>query len=93
MTSPALTTRQAEVLAFIVEHKEDKGYPPTIREIAVELGISSPNGLSWHMTELERKGYIRVEPGTARGIVVLQEGLPLLGRVVGERAVVEMREA
>jgi repressor LexA len=43
--------------------------PPTLREIATHLGISGTLGAQKHLTALERKGYIRKEPGSSRGIM------------------------
>jgi len=67
---PKLTKRQQEVLDFIVRSIQDQGFPPSIREIQGEFGIRSPNGANHHLVALERKGYIRREPGVARSITV-----------------------
>lgn len=55
---PALTKRQAEVLAFIQKTIEKLGYPPTVREIGENLGIRSTNGVADHLKALKRKGYL-----------------------------------
>ena len=70
--SDKLTPRQAEILGFIIGHIEKIGYPPTIAEIGKEFGILSTNGSDDHLRALERKGYIRRKPHTARAIVVLK---------------------
>ncbi len=81
-----LTPRQEEVLGFILETLERRGYPPSIREICEALGISSTRGALLHLKALERKGYISRSPG-ARAIQVrgaLRGGvayLPLVGEV------------
>lgn len=46
-----------------------RGVPPTIREIGVELGISSPNGVRSHLNALVRKGFLRREHQRARSLV------------------------
>lgn len=66
------TPRQAQVLRYIVAHIVHKGYPPTVREIVLHLGVTSTNGVNDHLVALERKGYIRRDPRTARGICVLR---------------------
>jgi len=84
-----LTPRQAEILALIERRIQAHGYPPTRSEIAAELGFSSANAAESHLRALAKKGYIRLQSGISRGIVVLQRtllptdqrGLPLVGRV------------
>ena len=77
-----LTPRQAEILAFIKRCLEDNGFPPTRAEIAQELGFKSPNAAEEHLKALAKKGVIVLEPGSARGIrLVEQLGLPLIGSV------------
>jgi len=68
--TPALTPKQAAVLAWI---QANSGYySPTVREIARQFGIASPNGVACHLDALERKGFIRRTPGIARGIEVVR---------------------
>jgi repressor LexA len=63
-----LTPRQAEILALIRRRIAHAGSPPSVREIQAETGIRSPNGVICHLRALARKGCIRVEGLTARGI-------------------------
>lgn len=65
-----LTDRQAAVLDFIREQSADKGFPPTVREIAQHFGIRSPNGVMCHLRALQKKGAIVREPGVSRAIRV-----------------------
>lgn len=77
-----LTTRQAEVLDVIKTHLAESGYPPTRADIAAQFGFKSPNAAEEHLRALARKGFIKVIPGTSRGIRLMQDdGLPLVGRV------------
>ncbi len=83
-----LTARQAEILQFIRDTLEASGYPPTRAEICTAFGFSSPNAAEEHLRALERKGAIRLEPGAARGIrLVEQLGLPLIGHVAAGRPI------
>lgn len=81
-----LTPRQEEVLDYLLRTLEQKGYPPSIREICDALGFSSTRGALRHLEALERKGYISRASG-ARAIRVretLREAaayLPLVGEV------------
>jgi repressor LexA len=83
-----LTTRQAEILAFIKTCIEDNGYPPTRAEIAQQLGFKSPNAAEEHLKALARKGAIEMTPGASRGIRIPgfepnqdEDSLPVIGRV------------
>ncbi len=81
-----LTSRQSEILQLIRDSIENNGYPPTRAEICSAFGFSSPNAAEEHLRTLERKGAIRMEPGAARGIrLVEQLGLPLIGHVAAGR--------
>ena len=66
-----LTARQAEVLAFIKRHSALCGRPPTRAEISEHFGWSSINAADDHVRALVRKGAIRRDKNTARGLVVL----------------------
>lgn len=88
-----LTERQSEVLEFIVQSLSEKGYPPTVAEIAEHFSFASPNAAASHLNALKKKGYIRVEARASRGIEVLRSAsgaqvssvfapaLPIVGRV------------
>jgi repressor LexA len=69
-----LTERQREVLAFIVRFRNERGVPPSLRELARGLGLASINGVSQHLDALQRKRYIDRGPAMAsRAIRVLRE--------------------
>lgn len=65
-----LTDKQERILNFIVDYVEDKGYPPSIREIGTAFEISSLRGVTVHLDALERKGYIK-RANTSRSITVI----------------------
>ena len=69
-----LTKRQAQTLDFIRQSIEERGYPPTLREIGESMGIRSTNGVNDHLRALERKGYLRREDMKSRALrLVTQE--------------------
>lgn len=68
-----LTNRQQEIYDFIRDQMLDRGYGPTVREIANEFGIKSPNGVMCHLRALEKKGLIRRDPKKARAIELTGE--------------------
>lgn len=76
-----LTERQAEILEVIRVYIADTGRPPSRPELAKLLGISSTNGVFKHLDALARKGAIELSPNAARGIRVIDQGLPLVGKV------------
>jgi len=83
-----VTRRQREILDFISGHLDDKGYAPSFEEIARQFGFRSLATVHEHLTNLERKGYIRRAHNESRAIEIVppkgQTGateLPLLGLV------------
>ena len=63
-----LTDRQAKVLEFIIDSLDERGYPPTIREIGMHMDIRSTNGVNDHLKALERKGYLLREQSKSRAL-------------------------
>jgi repressor LexA len=77
--APGLTERQLEVLRFIAREIEERGYPPTIREIGEALGIASTNGVNDHLKALEKKGYLVRDPVKSRALSPTQSARDALG--------------
>jgi repressor LexA len=63
-----LTERQAQILDFITASIDERGYPPTLREIGTHFGIKSTNGVNDHLKALEKKGYLRREDLKSRAM-------------------------
>ncbi len=87
-----LTTRQRQILEFIKRQTREKGYPPSVREIGENVGLSSSSTVHGHLARLEEKGYLRRDPSKPRAIEVLDDdgravqrhrlvSVPLVGRV------------
>ena len=81
-----LNDRAREILSFIQRFARERGYPPTIREIGREHGISSTNGVRYYLNLLEKEGYLRRSERISRGIEGMAKpaasaGIPILGRV------------
>jgi len=68
-----LTKRQAQTLDFIRQSIEERGYPPTLREIGESMGIRSTNGVNDHLRALERKGYLRREDMKSRALRLVSQ--------------------
>jgi len=65
-----LTEREKEVLDFIVEYRKEKGYSPSMREIAQGCYIGSLNGVSYFVNQLVIKKAIEYVPRQARSITI-----------------------
>jgi repressor LexA len=78
-----LTERQKRVLDFIRGFIRDYSVPPTVREIGSALGFGSTGTTRDYLRALEKKGFLRLKKGMARGIELLAPavGVPLVGRV------------
>lgn len=71
MTTDVLTETQRNVLHFIRHYIKTVGYPPSIREIARGVKLSSSSSVFHHLRILESFGYISRAPDIPRGLVVL----------------------
>jgi repressor LexA len=83
-----LTRRQSEILSYLQTHIQEHGYAPSFEEIAERFGFQSLATVHEHLTNLERKGYIRRSYNESRAIEVmpprgtaLATEIPLLGKV------------
>ncbi len=83
-----LTKRQREILNYLTAHTEHHGYAPSFEEIAEHFHFSSLATVHEHLSNLERKGYIRRTYNESRAIEILPSEavgraieLPLLGAV------------
>jgi repressor LexA len=85
-----MNERAREILAFIHSFKEERGYPPTIREIGKAFGISSTNGVRYYLNLLERAGQLKRSGKISRGLEGVggafakrarPASIPILGRV------------
>ncbi|WP_405102021.1 transcriptional repressor LexA [Oceanobacillus sp. FSL H7-0719] len=66
-----LSKRQQMILDFIKDEVNAKGYPPSVREIAVAVGLASSSTVHGHLERLEAKGFIRRDPTKPRAIEIL----------------------
>jgi len=63
-----LTRRQKEILDFIKEFIEQRGYSPSMEEIAANFRIASLNAVFKHLEALEARGHLRRDANRARSI-------------------------
>ena len=78
---------QQKILDFIKAEIEDKGYPPSVREICAAVGLRSTSTVHAHLNHLEAQGLIRRDPTKPRALEVIDgthargRSVPLVGRV------------
>lgn len=88
-----LSERQQQVLEYIKETVEGRGYPPSVREIGEAVGLSSPSSVHAQLNSLVEAGMIKKDPSKPRAIMitdvpsddVVESGptrqIPVLGRI------------
>jgi repressor LexA len=85
MSETTLTARQRQILDFIDTQSRERGYPPSVREIGTEVGLTSPSTVHSHLATLEARGYLRRDPSKPRAIKVCLD--PSTGAAVERGAV------
>lgn len=63
------------IIDYIKNEVSEKGYPPSVREIAKAVGLASSSTVHGHLLRLENKGYIRRDPTKPRAIEVLDKSI------------------
>jgi len=84
-----LTSTQGKVLFFLKKFLQERGYPPTLREIATHFGLRGPKAPQKTLNILERKGYIRRTPGGSRAVELLALETRIHKRFPGENEIGE----
>lgn len=68
-----ITKRQQQIYDFIRSYQLEKGYPPSVREMAAAVGLSSPSTVHAHLSALEQHGLIRRDKTKPRALEVFNE--------------------
>jgi len=86
-----VSKRQQAILDFIKSEVKKKGYPPSVREIGKAVGLASSSTVHSHLSQLEKKGYIKRDPTKPRAIEILDKEnldsasdvvkVPIIGKV------------
>src|SRR5438270_13612874 len=83
-----LTKRQREILNYLTSYAGENGYAPSFEEIAEHFNYNSLATVHEHLSNLERKGYIKRSYNESRAIEILPSEaipraveLPLFGSV------------
>ena len=83
MASEHTSEIQKKIYQFIVEYMREEGMPPTNREIGSSMKIASTGHVDYHLSMLEKKGFITRESKKSRGIKLVQQpyGVPVMGSI------------
>ena len=76
MDESGLTQRQRMVLEVIRDSVQRRGYPPSMREIGEAVGLTSTSSVSYQLSTLQSKGYLRRDAGRPRTVEVRLPGHP-----------------
>ncbi len=74
-----ITKRQQQIYDFILSYQQEKGYPPSVREMASAVGLSSPSTVHAHLNALEEHGLIKRDSTKPRALELFkQDGSPAI---------------
>ena len=85
-----LSPRQQQILAQIAQFIAQHGRPPTRADLARAMGLRNRQGIDQHLRALERKGYLELEPGIARGLRLVGDALQGTSREVPRDALLPL---
>lgn len=82
------STKQLQIYEFIKSYINEKGYPPSVREICAAVGLSSTSTVHGHLERLEKKGLIKRDPSKPRTIEIVEKitkkeivNIPVIGTI------------
>jgi repressor LexA len=80
-----LSSRQQHMLRFMHDYTQERGFPPSIREIGEECDIGSTSVVNYNLNKLVDAGYIVRSGKVSRGlrIVAAIPGVSTATRVIG----------
>ena len=83
-----LTPRQRRIMEFIRGTVQERGYPPTVREIGEAVGLTSSSSVHSQLANLERRGLLTKDPSKPRALGLHDRlaaprasTVPLIGRI------------
>jgi repressor LexA len=75
-----LSDRQKKILGVLESFQENAGYPPSIREIGEQAGISSTSVVNYYLDQLQNMGYIERDSRVSRGIRLIKTLADIYGQ-------------
>jgi repressor LexA len=85
MTELPLTGKRLEILDFIDRTQRERGYPPSVREICLAVGLTSTSTVHAHLNTLQKQGFLQRDPTKPRAIEVRYD--PSSGAAIESRPV------
>ena len=83
-----VNNKQNEIYEFLKTYTDNKGYPPSVREICEAVGLRSTSSVHGHLKRLEGKGLIRRDPTKPRALEIIDNSIkkemvnvPIIGKV------------
>lgn len=81
--------KQLEIYEFLKSHTENKGYPPSVREICEAVSLKSTSTVHGHLKRLEKKGLIKRDPSKPRALEIAELSttkqemisIPIVGKI------------
>lgn len=68
--------KQKEIYEFLKDYTENKGYPPSVREICQAVDLLSTSTVHGHLKRLEKKGLIKRDPCKPRALEIAELSTP-----------------
>ena len=68
--------KQSEIYEFLKTYTENKGYPPSVREICEAVSLRSTSTVHGHLKRLEKKGMIKRDPSKPRALEIAELSAP-----------------
>lgn len=91
-----ISSKQQEILAYITDFTFEQGYPPSVREIGMAVGLRSPSSVHAHLKKLREWGYLEKEDYKTRALALSSradiERVPILGRVTAGMPILAVQE-
>ena len=83
-----VSEKQNEIYEFLKTYTDNKGYPPSVREICEAVGLRSTSSVHGHLKRLESKGLIKRDPTKPRALEIIDNSvkremvnIPIIGKV------------
>ncbi len=99
-----LADKDRQIIEFIGSQIEERGYPPTVREICAEVKLSSTASVYAHLNKLERLGYIKKEAGKNRSLKLTEQSgikkpssdkyleIPIVGKITAGQPIAAVED-
>lgn len=90
-----LNPLQTAILNFIQKAIDERGYPPSVREIGEAVGLKSSSTVHNHLVNLQQKGYIKRDPTKPRAIEIVGNNnalvrVPIIGHITAGKPILAL---